>query len=280
MRRIIIGILGSTLALGAGASITACGGGGGGKATSDEMVKAVVDALAKKDKAAFMALYANVDMLVDACPGAASQKDKIAAKAAEHLAEVGANFDECAKLDWSKAKVVGTHGGEDRKPDNKCPEITKVKDIEVQVDVAGAAVEMKLDDPIRVKGSLYLMDDFDCGQKSNKVDSGALVADVKPPEMKAADAPPAAAPTAPAAEAAPAAPATGTGNAECDKFASAYEKCIAAMPESARGPAQDGLKQMKDAFSKVPDKSMLGATCTQAYDTVKASMATLCPGVF
>lgn len=85
-----------------------------------------------------------------------------------------------------------------------------------------------------------------------------------------------------------AAPAAGGGGGEgggggdlppsCKKFLDNYKACIDKMPEAARGPANDGLKQMQDAWSKVP-KDGMEAACKQAYDAAKGSMGAACPDV-
>jgi len=64
----------------------------------------------------------------------------------------------------------------------------------------------------------------------------------------------------------------------CAKFIKAYGECIEAMPEAARGPAKDGLKQMQDAWSKAP-KDGMEAACKQALDSTKGAMGAACPGV-
>ncbi|HRE89898.1 MAG TPA: hypothetical protein PK095_12250 [Myxococcota bacterium] len=54
----------------------------------------------------------------------------------------------------------------------------------------------------------------------------------------------------------------------------------AAMPEAARGSAETSLKQMKEAWGQLPDKSMLTSTCEQALSTMKQSLGSFCPGAF
>lgn len=66
--------------------------------------------------------------------------------------------------------------------------------------------------------------------------------------------------------------------ATCQKFLDTYAKCIDGMPEAARGPAKDGLKQMQDAWSKAPKEGM-DAACKQAWDAAKGSMGAACPDV-
>ncbi|MFO0746310.1 MAG: hypothetical protein U1F43_11635 [Myxococcota bacterium] len=66
--------------------------------------------------------------------------------------------------------------------------------------------------------------------------------------------------------------------ASCKKFLDTYSACIDKMPEAARGPAKDGLKQMQDAWGKAPKDAMESA-CKQAYDAAKGSMGAACPDV-
>jgi len=66
--------------------------------------------------------------------------------------------------------------------------------------------------------------------------------------------------------------------ATCKKFLDTYEQCIKAMPEAAHGPALDGLKQLRSAWTGVP-KDALESACKQAWDASKTSMGVACPGV-
>jgi len=66
--------------------------------------------------------------------------------------------------------------------------------------------------------------------------------------------------------------------ATCKKFLDTYSACVDKMPEAARGPAKDGLKQMQDAWSKAPKDAMESA-CKQAWDAAKGSMGAACPDV-
>jgi hypothetical protein len=74
------------------------------------------------------------------------------------------------------------------------------------------------------------------------------------------------------------------GVAECDKFLAAYRACVDKMPEAARGPANDGLKQMVDAWKQTAAagdaaKESLKTACQSAYDNSKQAMAQACPDV-
>ena len=66
------GFVVSSLALGA------CGGGGAsGKANKEDLAKAVIESLTKKDKAAFSGLYVSIDTVMSACPDMSGMKDKL-----------------------------------------------------------------------------------------------------------------------------------------------------------------------------------------------------------
>ena len=265
-----------TLGLVSTLALSACGGGvSGGKANKEDLAKAVIEALAKKDKAAFSGLYITIDGVMSTCSALEPMKDKLTERFTKTLTKATESFDQCATLDWSKAKPLETKGGDLRDPDKQCPDVTRLRDIEVVAEVDGKKVTIQLDDPIKVKDSLFLSDRFECEVE------GADAA--KPAEPAAEPAKPA----EPAAEAAkPAEPAGGadkpaaTGNEVCDKFLSSFEKCIAAMPEAARGSAETSLKQMKEAWGQLPDKTMLTSTCEQALNTMKQSLGSFCPGAF
>ncbi len=64
----------------------------------------------------------------------------------------------------------------------------------------------------------------------------------------------------------------------CKKYLDTYSQCIDKMPEAARAPAKDGLKQMQDAWAKAPKEGM-EAACKQAWDAAKGSMGAACPDV-
>jgi len=107
-----------------------------------------------------------------------------------------------------------------------------------------------------------------------------------PAETKPAETKPAEEAAKPAEEAKPAEAAAGDsiGVPECDKFITAYRACVDKMPEAARGPAADGLKQMVDAWKQTAAagdsaKQALATGCKQAYDNSKQAMAAACPDV-
>ena len=268
------GFVVSSLALGA------CGGGASGKANQEDLAKAVIEALSKKDKAAFSSLYVTIDAAVSACPEMAEGKDKLAERFAKTLAKANESFDTCAGLDWSKAKPLETKGGDLREPLKECPSVTRVRDIEVLAEIDGKKVTIQLDNPVKVKDGFFLSDRFECDVE------GADAA--KAPEPTPEPAKEAAPEAAKEAAAVPTEPAGGAekpagesvGNLSCDKFIASFEKCNAALPEAARGPAGDSVKQMRDSWSQVPDKSMLTGACDQAFSSMKQSMGSLCPGVF
>jgi len=273
------GFVVSSLALGA------CGGGGAsGKANKEDLAKAVIESLTKKDKAAFSGLYVSIDTVMSACPDMSGMKDKLTERFAKTLVKATENFDTCAGLDWSKAKPLETKGGDLRDPEKECADVTRLRDIEVLAEVDGKKVTIKLDDPIKVKDGFFLSDRFECeveGAEAAKVGEPAPVPAPEPAKEAAPE--PAkeavAAPTEPAGGAEKPA-GDGVGNASCDKFIVAFEKCVGSLPEAARGPAADSIKQMRDSWSQVPDKSMLTGACDQAYSSMKQSMGSMCPGAF
>lgn len=65
----------------------------------------------------------------------------------------------------------------------------------------------------------------------------------------------------------------------CKKFLDRYKRCIDGMPEAARGPARDGLREMEDAWSMAPKDDGMNVMCQQAYDSAKGSMRAACPNV-
>jgi hypothetical protein len=275
-----------TLGLVSTIALSACGGAVGGKATKEDLAKAVIESLTKKDKAAFTGLYVSIDTVMSACPDMSAMKDKLTERFDKTRAKASENFDTCAALDWSKAKPLETKGGDLRDPDKQCPDVVRMRDVEVVAEIDGKKVTIKLDDPVKVKTGMFLSDRFECEVEGATPAEPA--ADAKPAEPAEAKPVEEAKPAEPAAEAKPAEPAGGadkpaaaaTGNEVCDKFLVAFEKCIAAMPEAARGPASDSLKQMKDAWAQIPDKTMMTSACEQAMGTMKQSLGSFCPGAF
>jgi hypothetical protein len=116
-----------------------------------------------------------------------------------------------------------------------------------------------------------------------KKEEGAKPADTKPADTKPAD-PPADKPADKPADPPPAAGGDDKiGIEACDKFVAAYRACVNEMPEAARGPANDGLKQMVDAWKQAAGqgdaaKDALATGCKSAYDNSKQAMAAACPG--
>ncbi len=64
----------------------------------------------------------------------------------------------------------------------------------------------------------------------------------------------------------------------CEKFLRTYAACVDEMPERARGPASDGLRQMRASWDSAPRAGMASA-CAQAWDAAKGSMGAACPNV-
>ena len=117
-----------------------------------------------------------------------------------------------------------------------------------------------------------------------KKEEGAKPADTKPADTTTTTPPPADKPADKPADPPPAAAGDTVGIEECDKFVTAYRACVEKMPEAARGPANDGLKQMVDAWKQAASqgdaaKDALKTGCKSAYDNSKQAMAAACPDV-
>lgn len=145
-----------------GLLVTACGGGGGAK-TAQELGDRVLAALQAKDFSKLDSLVLTPELVAKNCPEMpADDMAKATAKFAEHTADMKESFAKCAAIDFTAAKIVETDGGEDRKPVKECKDILKVRDLKLTLDVGGKKVKVKINDPMRVAGALYLADDFRC----------------------------------------------------------------------------------------------------------------------
>jgi hypothetical protein len=281
MMKAMVGVKGMAIAMAiGGVSLGACGGAAGnGKGTKEDLGKAVVEALTKKDPAGLIGLYASIDLLMTACPEQAAARPKLEERRAKHEEKVKGVFTECAgKADWSKAKILEVKGGETKTKESKCPAVVELKDIDVLAEVDGKKFRVNLDDPLQVDGKLYLFDRFRCETDEGdgaKVEPppGETMKPAEPPVEKPAEVKPAEPPKP--AEAAP-----GDLPEECKTYLSSYEKCVAAAPEPAREPLNKALAQAKSAWAAVPDKAMLGQTCKTMLDQTKGALGQLCPGVF
>jgi len=70
----------------------------------------------------------------------------------------------------------------------------------------------------------------------------------------------------------------------CDKLIATTQACLAAMPEVARGPAQEGWTKSLEAWKQVAAggdaaKAQLEQTCKQALEASKTGLAAACPDV-
>lgn len=145
-----------------GLLIAACGGGGGAK-TTQELGDRVLAALQAKDFSKVEALLLTPDLIAKNCPSMpAEELARAGEKFAKHTAEMKESFEKCGKIDWAGAKIVGTDGGEDRKPVKECTDVMKVRDLKLTVEVGGKKVKVKIDDPMRAGGALYLADEIKC----------------------------------------------------------------------------------------------------------------------
>ena len=109
----MVGMKGMAIAMAiGGVSLGACGGAAGnGKGTKEDLGKAVVEALTKKDPAGLLGLYASIDLLMTACPEQAAARPKLEERRAKHEEKVKGVFTECVgKADWSKAKILEVKG--------------------------------------------------------------------------------------------------------------------------------------------------------------------------
>ena len=305
------------IALAGAAGLVACGGGGGAK-TPQELGEKVLAAIQAKDFGKLEPLLLTPDLMKKSCP---DMPEKDAARATEkfekHKADMKANFDKCAAIDWTNAKIVETNGGEDKRPIKECTDATKVKDLKLVVEVGGKKLKIKIDDPIRAGGMLYLVDDVTCDspgglcadvadnvlkiaatssdealkkmasdpsalsmlkeacetkQAGNREMFECIVAAKTDTDLKACD-------KQGKKDEAKAATADGELPPACKDFTDKYAACIDKMPEAARASAKDGLKQMQDAWSKVP-KEALADACKTALDSAKGAFDAACPGVF
>ena len=77
-----------------------------------------------------------------------------------------------------------------------------------------------------------------------------------------------------------AATAEKIGVAECDAFITAYEACIAKVPEAGRAQYQNAVSQWRSSWKKLADnpttKGTLAGICKNAHDTAKAQMKSYC----
>ncbi len=145
-----------------GLLIAACGGGGGVK-TSQELGDRVLAALQAKDFPKLDGLLRTPELLAKNCPSMpADEMARAGEKFAKHTADMKESFAECGKIDWTGAKIVATDGGEDRKPVKECADLLKVRDLKLTVEVGGKKVKVKVDDPMRAGGVLYLADEIKC----------------------------------------------------------------------------------------------------------------------
>lgn len=143
-------------------TLGACGG-GGGKGSADELGRAVVDALAKKDRAAMEGLVPTVDAIMSTCPAFESERGEIEKKRAKSIERLVDARTACEALDWSKATITAVEGGELKKPEDGCADLVEAKDIEVLAEIDGKKVSVKVDDPITLKGKFFAFDGIECG---------------------------------------------------------------------------------------------------------------------
>lgn len=73
--------------------------------------------------------------------------------------------------------------------------------------------------------------------------------------------------------------AAATGAATCDKLVTAYEACLAKLPDAAKDGAKKALDQMKESWKAVSDKGALETGCKAAIDQMKGAMGQMCPDV-
>ncbi len=65
----------------------------------------------------------------------------------------------------------------------------------------------------------------------------------------------------------------------CDKYLATMEKCFANLPEDARRPASEAIKQTSDAWREASDKVALEVACKSAWDAAKQGLEAMCPDV-
>jgi hypothetical protein len=66
------------------------------------------------------------------------------------------------------------------------------------------------------------------------------------------------------------------GVQECDAFLTAYEACVAKVPETGRAQYQNAVSQWRTSWKRLADnpttKGTLAGICKNAHDTAKAQM--------
>ncbi len=269
----------STLMSGLLACLAGCGGSGspisGGKASPEDLGRAVLEALSKKDKTAFISLYATADAVMVSCPEMSGKRDKLMKRMTQTLEAAASSFDACLAFDWSRAKPVSADGGDSRGVDDKCESLTTLRDYVVEADIDGQRVELKLEDPLKLGTSHFLDDKLEC----------RLVSAASVPVPAGAEAPPKSEAAVPAvalpAVAQPALPAVaGDPGPVCNQFVTAYQACVSLLNEAARPPLLQALEAMKKSWLEIADQGTRDVSCLQSRESMKAGLGALCPGLF
>jgi hypothetical protein len=70
--------------------------------------------------------------------------------------------------------------------------------------------------------------------------------------------------------------AESIGVEECDAFLTAYESCVAKVPETGRAQYQNAISQWRSSWKKLADnpttRPTLAGICKNAHDTARAQM--------
>jgi hypothetical protein len=272
-----------TVLAGIGMASVACGGAGTpasgrGKASPEELGRAVMEALSKRDKGGLLGLYATTEAIMSVCPEMAEKRDKLAMRMARTLEQASSGFETCLAFDWARAKPLSADGGESRGADTQCPGLVTLRDYSLEVDIAGQRVEVRLEDPIQLGSAIYLDDRIECRLATRAAPEAAApaatpVAAVPPGEVAAKP------PQAPPPPAHPAAPGVDLGPT-CNQFVAAYEACVGLVAEPARPPLIEALAGMKQSWAGVTDAASRDAACLNSKQSMKAGLGALCPGLF
>ncbi len=277
-------------AIATGLSFLGCGGSGatvsGGRSSSEDLGRAVMEALSKRDKTAFMALYATTEAVMTACPDMADKRDKLTKRMANTLELATASFDSCLAFDWSKAKPVSAEGGDSRGADDKCPSLVTLRDYVVEADIEGKRVELRLEDPLKLGNGHFLDDKLECRLASSTIAADKAPAPagaaVPPPAEPVVQAQPAPAPVPPP-PAPPVAPAAAPAQVDfgpvCNQFVAAYQGCLGLINEAARQPLLQALESMTKSWAGL-DAASRDASCQQSKESMKQGLGAMCPGLF
>jgi len=127
-----------------------------GKASSDELGKAVVDALLAHDQVGLAALAASAEQAMGSCPRLANDKQAVVDQSEKAHEALEISIANCMKVDWRGAAMIASKGGSVREALDGCPDYQKVHDVTLSITVGAAEYTVRLDDPIALGGRYFL----------------------------------------------------------------------------------------------------------------------------